>query len=101
MSRTTGNSVVVDGVLHKLGKIDWSYTENDIMPPWYFRSQDDRFDMVLEPFYDQSNEIDLGAYYMKTIKVHGRVGGYVVLDDGTAVEIEDFIGFAEHAFQRW
>ncbi|MBN1636519.1 MAG: DUF2804 domain-containing protein [Deltaproteobacteria bacterium] len=100
-SRASGNSVVYDGVLHKLGEIDWTYDPQDIMQPWHFKSLDGRFDMVLEPFFDQSNKIDLIIYFMDTIKVHGNVSGHVVLDDGPVVEIHNFLGFAEHAFQKW
>ena len=73
-----------------------------ILPqPWYFKSLDGRFDMVLEPFFDQSSNINLIIYSTDTIKVHGNVSGHVVLDDGTVVEIHNFLGFAEHAFQKW
>ena len=100
-SRCTGNAAVVDGVLHKLGKIAWTFDRDNPMEPWRFASEDGRFDMVLEPFYDQSSRIDLGIYFADLAKVHGRLSGHLVLDDGTALAIEDYLGFAEHAFQQW
>jgi hypothetical protein len=100
-ARASGNSVVYDGVLHKLGEIDWSYDRTDIMQPWYFQSRDDRFDMVLEPFLDQSARIDLGIYSTDTTKVQGNVSGRMVLDDGTMVAVQDMLGFSEHCLQKW
>ena len=100
-SRGTGNSVVYDGVLHKMGEIEWSYDTEDVMQPWYFQSEDGRFDMTLEPFYDASSKINLIVYFTDTTKVHGRVSGRAVLDDGTVVNFRDVLGFAEHCFQKW
>ncbi len=100
-SRASGNSVVYDGVLHKLGKIGWTWTSDDLMQAWHFKSKDGRFDLVLEPFFDQSGEIDLGKFYAKLGKVQGRATGQVVLDDGTVVEVDGILAFAEHAVQRW
>jgi hypothetical protein len=100
-SRGSGNSVVYDGVLHKLGEIEWTYNEDDIMQPWHFQSADNRFDVVLEPNYDVSTKINLIIYSTNTIKVHGRASGYVVLDNGKVVDIENLQGFAEHCYQKW
>jgi hypothetical protein len=100
-SRGSGNAVVYDGVLHKLGEIEWSYNQDDIMQPWHFESGDGRFNVTLEPSHDVSTEIDLIVYSTDTIKVHGRASGTVVLDNGKRVDIDNLQGFAEHCFQRW
>ncbi len=100
-THATGNALLVNGVLHKLCGVDWKWPEDNIMDPWTFSSPDGRLEMTLEPIFDQSNDIDIGSYYVAMEKVIGRVSGRMVLDDGSVVEIEDFIGFAEHAFQRW
>ena len=100
-SRGSGNSIFYDGVLHKLGEIDWTEPEVPATQPWRFVSRDGRFDMVLEPFRDTSAKIDLGLYSTDTTKVHGVLSGRVILDDGTVVAVDDCIGFAEHCFQKW
>lgn len=100
-SRASGNSVVFDGILHKLGTINWTWAKDDVMQPWHFKSEDGRFDVVLGPFFDQSGTLDLGEYYAKLGKVHGTASGRIVLDDGAVVEIAGIRGFAEHAVQRW
>lgn len=100
-SRASGNSVVYDGVLHKLGAINWTWRKDDLMHAWHFKSEDNRFDVVLEPSFDQSGEIDLGKYRSKIDKVHGTASGRIVLDDGTVLEITGLMGFAEHCLQRW
>jgi hypothetical protein len=100
-SRFTGSAVVVDGVLHKMGVIDWFYPKDDVMKNWSFRSGDGRFDVVLEPFLDQSARMDLGAYATDTTKVQGMVSGRIVLDDGSELRLDGIMGFAEHCLQRW
>jgi len=99
-SRGTGNNIVYEGILHKLGEIEWLQPQ-DNMEPWRFITPDGRFDMVLEPFHDQSGKLDLIIYSTDTTKVHGLISGRAVLDDGTVVVVDDIIGFAEHCFQRW
>jgi len=100
-SRASGNSVVVDGVLHKLGTIDWTWNKGDVMQPWRFKGKDGRFDVVLEPSFDQSGEVDLGQFASELDKVHGAASGRIVLDDGTVLEAKGLLAFAEHAIQRW
>lgn len=100
-SRFACNAMVVDGVLHKLGPISWRYDKSDIMKPWYFKSNDGRFEATLVPFHDQSVQIDLGLYDTDTTKVQGRISGQVILDDGSTLVFTDILGFAEHCLQRW
>ena len=55
-----------------MGRIKWDYSKDDIMQPWFFRSDDGRFDIKMECDFDDSNNIDLGFYYMKTIQPRGK-----------------------------
>ena len=34
-------------------------------------------------------------------QVFGRFSGKAVLDDGTVIEIRDFMGFAEKVYNKW
>ena len=99
-SKGTGNNIIYDGVLHKLGEIEWLQPQ-DNMEPWRFITPDGRFDMVMEPFHDQSGKLDFIIYSTDTTKVHGLISGRAVLDDGTVVVVDDIIGFAEHCYQKW
>jgi hypothetical protein len=100
-SRFQASAIVYDGVVHKMGKIAWSYNKDDIMQPWHFKSDDGRFDITMDCDYDHSQEINLYVYYMKTIQPRGRMSGTVVLDDGTVLKVKNILGFAEHCFQKW
>jgi hypothetical protein len=100
-SRTTGSAVLYDGVLHKLGEIEWQYNADDLMQPWQFTSLDGRFEMTLDPAADGSMVLDLGTYRANTTKVYGHCTGEVVLDDGTALTVSDILCFAEHCIQAW
>lgn len=100
-SRGTSNGIVYNGVLHHFGEIEWSYNPDNIMETWSFISDDGRFEMYGEPFFDNSNTMDLYVYYTSTTQIHGYFHGNVILDNGQRVEFENVIGYAEHCFQRW
>jgi Domain of unknown function (DUF2804), C-terminal/Domain of unknown function (DUF2804), N-terminal len=100
-TQATSNVILVDGIIHKLCRVDWKYDEDNIMEPWKFSSGDGKFDMTLVPFIDQSTYLDAGIYYVKMNKVLGRVSGVMTLDNGEVIEVENIQMFAEHAFQKW
>lgn len=99
-SRGTADAIVVDGVLHKLGRVAWSYDRAALDRPWRFTN--DRVDLTLAPDFDESGGFELGRRYaMTTLKMHGTFSGSVVLDDGTTLSVEGVRGAAEHVEIRW
>lgn len=100
-SHGTANSIVYDGVLHKLGVVDWEFDLENVMGPWRFSSDDGRFEIELEPVADGSSLFEISPYYMDVTKVYGLYSGHATLDDGTVLTIENHMGFAEFCRQRW
>ncbi len=100
-SRGTADAVIVDGVLHKLGRVRWDYDVEDLLAPWRFTTEDGRLDLVLAPDFDDSSTLDLGRMGMRTWKVHGILSGTVALDDGSTLPIEGVRGIAEHVEIAW
>ena len=45
--------------------------------------------------------LDLTAMYLIVDKAHGYFSGTMTLDDGTVLQVEDLLGFAEYAQQSW
>jgi len=56
--------------------------------------------MQFEPLFDRNVVINLGL--LKTIQhqVFGHYSGSLVLDDGTTLEVDEVIGFAEEVQNR-
>jgi hypothetical protein len=74
---------------------------NDYMKPWKFTSSDGRFEMDFEPILDRYGNFNL--LFIKSVQhqVFGWFSGKVVLDDGTELKVENFLGFAEDVYNRW
>lgn len=99
----TPNAVLVDGVLHKLGRVDWSYALDDVRAPWRFRSEDGRVDLTLtgDRAYAEQNDTQVGAYHVQLWKLYGVWSGTVELDDGEVLVIDGLLGGAEHLETDW
>lgn len=103
-SNATETAVFYDGKCHKIGAVDLE-TDPEVsgwMKPWHFVSEDGRFDMTMQPFYDNVTDImPLGLVGMSTHQVHGLWSGRAVLDDGTAIEVRDMYAFCEKVRNKW
>lgn len=94
----TPNCVVVEGVLHKLGRVDWTFDLADPLQPWRFVSEDGRVDLTLAPDHDyvEQTVTDLGDYHVALTKLYGRFEGTVELDDGEILDVSGLMGAAEY-----
>ncbi|MGB4269046.1 MAG: DUF2804 domain-containing protein [Spirochaetota bacterium] len=119
----TENGIVYGGSVHKLNTVVWHYDINNYMSPWVFKSNDKRFEMTLKPIYLLHSDITLKEMFnflkqlykifsfkeiMEIIstkaylnKVFGYYSGYVILDDGSRIAINNMLGFAEVMYQEW
>ncbi len=71
------------------------------MSPWTFTSNDGRFEMDFIPILDRKDNSSVGIISSKQHQVFGKFTGKTVLDDGTVIEIRDFLGFAERVENKW
>ncbi len=71
------------------------------LKPWKFTSDDGRFEMDFVPMINRASYTNLKLLKSLQNQVLGRFTGKVVLDDGTVVQIKDFIGFAEKVENAW
>lgn len=102
----TENVVFYDGVLHKLEHVEFNIPKNEMgkylyEDKWTFTSSDKRFEMEFEPIIDRhsdTNVILIGSFQHQ---VFGKFSGRLILDDGTQIELKDFIGFAERVYNKW
>ena len=101
-SAATENMVFVDGKAHKLADVTFHMPAGaPETGPWRFTSSDGRFEMTFEPVVDRADTIDLALFKTVQHQVFGKFSGRVVLDDGTALEIDSLMGFAERVRNRW
>lgn len=94
------NIVIYDGRAQKLGQVDWKYDVTQPMRPWKVTSPDGRVNLLLNPFFYESNRAFLGIGSSELHKVYGTFQGAMTLDDGRKIEVRDFLGFAEQ-FRVW
>ena len=101
----TENMLFYNGKSHKLSQVTFHIPmkngAEDYMSPWKFSSDDGRFEMDFVPVLDRHTCADVKIIVSDQHQVFGRFTGTAVLDDGTRVEIHDFMGFAEKVRNKW
>ena len=102
-SNATETCLFYDGKAHKIGAVDVKdFPKPDrYMKPWHFLSEDGRFNLTMEPFYDHHSDLNVKVMRIHCHQVHGLWNGTVILDDGTTVELKDFYAFCEYVENRW
>ena len=125
-SAATENMLFVDGKAHKLSHVRFNIPsknkiystkggccmssgrqletmekEDDFMSPWNFTSDDGRFEMLFIPIMDRASKTDVKLICSDQHQVFGKFSGKAVLDDGTVIEVQDFLGFAEKVYNKW
>lgn len=102
-SAASENMVFLNGKAHKLDQVTFHLPQGTFDgAPWRFTSNDGRFEMTFEPIIDRASDSGLfGLIRSSQHQTFGRYSGHVVLDDGTKLEVKDFLGFAEEVSNRW
>jgi len=100
-SPASENAIFHNGRIHKLDEVVFHIPASGYTDPWKFTSSDGRFEMDFQPIVDRSSLTN--ALVIKSVQhqVFGRFSGKAVLDDGTIVAVEDFLGFAEDVYNRY
>ncbi len=57
--------------------------------------------MVLKPLIPNRAAIHTGIIRIDTAMLHGLYSGYVILDNGEKIQINDMLGHAEDIIWRW
>lgn len=97
---STENSILVDGVLHKIrAELAWEYDLAAPLRPW--RVHGGGLDATLEPFYDKVTRTNLGVVSASTDQCFGRWSGSFETADGSRVEFSGIDGWAEDVHNRW
>ena len=100
-SAASENLLLYGGVAHKLSRVQFNIPEESFLKPWTFSSDDGRFEMDFVPVIDRAARTNALIIESDQHQVFGRFTGRAVLDDGTALELKDFLGFAEKVRNRY
>ena len=104
-SAATENMLFYNGKAHKLEHVTFNIPmkdgKEDYLKPWTFTSSDSRFEMDFTPILDRAACTDVKLIKSDQHQVFGYFTGKAVLDDGTVIEIKDFLGFAEKVENKW
>lgn len=73
----------------------------DYMRAWTFTSDDGRFEMEFVPIIDRATLTDAKLISSDQHQVFGKFTGKLVLDNGTVIDVKDFLGFAEKVTNKW
>ncbi|WP_343209759.1 DUF2804 domain-containing protein [Anaerolentibacter hominis] len=97
----TENVILYDGRVHKLNDITFHIPKPDYMGKWQFSSSDGRFEIDFVPVIDRAARINAGVILTDQHQVFGRMSGRAVLDDGTVLNIQDLLCFAEEVHNKY
>ncbi|MBQ3931156.1 MAG: DUF2804 domain-containing protein [Firmicutes bacterium] len=104
-SAATENMLFCGGKAHKLSEVTFNIPQkdgkDDFLSPWTFTSDDGRFEMDFKPILDRAACTDFKILCSDQHQVFGLYSGKAVLDDGTVIEVKDFLGFAEKVHNKW
>lgn len=106
VSAASENMIFVDGKAHKLDRLTFNIPQtadgkDDFLKPWTFTSSDGRFEMDFAPILDRASCTDVKLIISDQHQVFGRFTGKLVLDDGSVIQLKDFLGFAEKVHNKW
>lgn len=99
------NVIFSDGKAHKLRNVKFEipYTNGKLnyLKPWKITDDLDRLSLLFYPVIDRRDHMSALLVASDQHQVFGKFYGTATLDDGTAVEIIDKLGFAEHVKNKW
>ncbi len=100
-SAATENALILDGCVHKLGQVDFTYDPHHFTAPWRMKSPDGRLDLEFVPFFERVAALDLKVLSIEVHQMFGRYSGTVVTDAGETITLNNLIGFAEEHHAKW
>lgn len=100
------NMVFVDGIAHKLGRVDFGIPVRneraktvadrfDLAGTWHMTDDEGRMDLVFTPQVDRCDHMDFKVVVSDQHQVFGLFDGWFILDSGEKIEVRGLRGFAE------
>lgn len=100
-SSATENCMILDGKIHKLGRVTFNYDPSNYDKAWHFRDDQERLRLDFQPFKGRLARTNLGIIFSEVHQMFGHYTGLMYTDNGEQVHLEGLIGFAEEHHARW
>ncbi|MBR4027506.1 MAG: DUF2804 domain-containing protein, partial [Lachnospiraceae bacterium] len=97
----SGNMIFYDGKIHKLEDVTCKIAINSDGNFWKITSSDKRFEMNFRPFMDYAKDTNYKVLINQQHQIFGYMNGIAVLDDGTRLEVKDFLCFIEKGKNKY
>jgi len=96
-SAATENMFFYDNKAYKLDCVD----EVKVGDNYRYSDNEGKFFFDVNVLYDNHTKRDVAFVHTECHQIFGLWKGYVVLDDGTKIDIPEFVAFCEHADNKW
>jgi len=100
-SAASENCIILDGKVHKLGKMAFTFDPADYKKPWQMVSPDKRLELTFTPFFERVAKTNAVVLKSEVHQMFGRYNGWALTDTGEKIEIKDLIGWAEEHYAKW
>jgi hypothetical protein len=100
-SAATENTFILNGRVHKLGRVDFEYHAGSFMQPWSMKSEGHDLELEFRPFLERLAKTDLKLLSSEVHQMFGTYHGRLITQAGEVIEVNDLIGFAEEHHARW
>ena len=101
------NMVFVDGIAHKLGRVDFGIPKGAdgsylYLNPWHMMDDEGRLELVFTPHIDRTDNTSVANVIVSDQhQVFGTLAGAIVLDDDSVMSVNGLRGSAEHIHNRY
>jgi hypothetical protein len=95
------DALLIDGRVHKLGRVRAHFEPRDYRAPWHFRDVEGRLDVVLRPSVERVARSRALLVRSEVHQCFGRWSGRAVSDSGEELRLDGLPGFAEEHRARW
>ncbi|MEG1706540.1 MAG: DUF2804 domain-containing protein, partial [Clostridia bacterium] len=99
--KATENMVFYDYKASKLGDITLTRNEENLLEPWTFVESSGRMRLTMQPIFDNFTQTKILFVNNKCHQVFGKFSGFVILDDGKVIEVDNMTAFCENANNHW
>ena len=100
-SAATEHAFVLNGRVHKLDYVNFTYDSTDFMSPWTMRAPDGRLDLRFVPFKERVARSDVAVIHSEVHQMFGDYSGTVRTDEGEEIRLDGVIGWAEEHHAQW
>ena len=100
-SPASENAIFYNYKIEKLTEVQFHLNRENLMDPWHINDKEGKLDLLFEPIVDRSSKTDFALIKSIQHQLFGTYSGTCILHDGTKLEIEGLLGFAEEVFNRW